>query len=58
MSKLITVEELAEYLRTTTGTIYAWKSMGIIPPDCVCKIGRKLLFFVEKIEEWIESQAK
>ena len=54
----MTVEELAEYLRTTTGTIYAWKSMGIIPPDCVCKIGRKLLFFVEKIEEWIDGQAK
>ena len=58
MEKLITVEELADYLRTTTGTIYAWKSMGIIPAQCVCKIGRKLLFFVEKIEEWIDSQAR
>ena len=55
MTKLIKVEELAEYLRTTPGTIYAWKSMGIIPADCVRKIGRKLLFVVEKIEEWIDK---
>ena len=53
MNKLITVEELAEYLRSTPGTIYAWKSTGIIPPDCVKKVGRKLLFVAQKIEEWL-----
>lgn len=53
MTKLMTVDELAEYLRTTPGTVYAWKSMGIIPPECVKKIGRKLLFITEKIDEWV-----
>lgn len=51
----MTAEELAEYLRTTPGTVYTWKSMGIIPPGCVRKIGRKLLFVTEKIESWIDK---
>lgn len=54
-NKFMTVEELAEYLRTTPGTVYTWKSMGIIPPKCVKKIGRKLLFIVREIEEWVNS---
>ena len=54
-NKLITVEELAECLRSTPGTIYAWKSMGVIPPKSVKKIGRKLLFIAQEIEEWIDS---
>ncbi|MBR3631583.1 MAG: helix-turn-helix domain-containing protein [Elusimicrobiaceae bacterium] len=57
MEKLITAEELAEYLRSTPGTIYTWKSMGRIPADCVRKIGRKVLFVAEKIEEWLDSSA-
>ena len=52
-SKLMTVEELAEYLRTTPGTVYTWKSMGIIPVKCVKKIGRKLLFVASQIDEWL-----
>ena len=53
--KLMTVEEVAEYLRTTPGTVYTWKSMGIIPAKCVKKIGRKLLFIAQEIEEWLDS---
>lgn len=55
MEKLMTVEELAEYLRTTPGTVYTWKSMGIIPAKCVKKIGRKLLFIAQEIEAWVNS---
>ena len=55
MTKLMTAAELAEYLRTTPGTVYTWKSMGIIPPECVKKIGRKLLFITEKIDAWLNS---
>lgn len=54
-SKLMTVEELAEYLRTTPGTVYTWKSMGIIPAKCVKKIGRKLLFVACEIEAWVNN---
>ena len=54
-SKLMTVEELAEYLRTSPGTVYTWKSMGIIPAKCVKKIGRKLLFIAKEIEAWLDS---
>ena len=52
-SKLMTVEELAEYLRTSPDTVYTWKSMGIIPAKCVKKIGRKLLFVSQAIDEWL-----
>ena len=55
MEKLITVEELAEHLRTTPGTVYTWKSQGTIPSKCVKKVGRKLLFIVREIEEWVNS---
>ena len=55
MEKLITVEELADCLRTTPGTVYTWKSMGIIPAKCVKKIGRKLLFIASEIDAWLSS---
>ena len=54
-SKLMTVEELAEYLRTTPGTVYTWKSMGVIPAKCVKKIGRKLLFVAQEVDAWLSS---
>ena len=54
-SKLMTVEEVAEYLRTTPGTVYTWKSMGVIPAKCVKKIGRKLLFIAQEIEAWVNN---
>lgn len=55
MKELMTVEELADCLRTTPGTVYTWKSMGIIPAKCVKKLGRKLLFAVREIEEWVNN---
>ena len=55
MTKLMTVDELAEYLRTTPGTVYAWKSMGVIPVKCVKKIGRKLLFVAQEVDAWLSS---
>ena len=55
MDKLMTVEEVAECLRTTPGTVYTWKSMGIIPAKCVKKIGRKLLFIAREIEVWVNN---
>ena len=54
-NKLMTVEEVAEYLRTTPGTIYTWKSMGVIPVTCVKKIGRKLLFIAQELEAWVNG---
>ena len=53
-TKFMTVEELAAYLRTTPGTVYTWKSMGVIPPECVKKIGRKLLFVAHEINKWLD----
>lgn len=55
MEKLMTVEEVADCLRTTPGTVYTWKSMGVIPAQCVKKIGRKLLFIAHEIEAWVNN---
>lgn len=55
MNKFITVDELADCLHTTPGTVYSWKSMGVIPEECVMKIGRKLLFIPQEIDKWLSS---
>ena len=55
MEKLMTVDEVAEFLRTTPGTVYTWKSMGVIPTKCIRKVGRKLLFVAPEIEAWLNS---
>lgn len=51
--RLITVEELAEYLNLNPHTIYLWVEQGKIP---FIKIGRMVRFDLIEIEEWLASK--
>ena len=50
MSKLITLEETAEYLRVTKKTISRLVNAGKIPAS---KVGKQWRFNKEKIDEWL-----
>lgn len=50
---LMTIEELANYLRVKKRTIYDWLKRGKIPAT---KIVGQWRFRKKKIEEWLESQ--
>jgi excisionase family DNA binding protein len=50
--KLLTAKEAAQYCRVSVKTIYDWKYKGVIP---YCKLQGKLLFPVESLLTWIES---
>jgi excisionase family DNA binding protein len=50
---LMTIEELAEYLRVKKRTIYEWLKQGKIP---AMKTVGQWRFRKKKIEEWLESQ--
>lgn len=51
--RLITVEELAEYLNLNPHTIYIWVEQGKIPH---IKIGRMVRFDLLEIEDWLASK--
>ena len=51
--KLITVTEVAEYLRVKRSTVYEWAKEGKIP---AAKVGRLWRFDREEIEAWVKSR--
>ena len=51
--RLLTVNELAEYMGTTPGSIYTLKCKGKIPNDCIVKRGKSLRFDIVAIDNWI-----
>jgi excisionase family DNA binding protein len=53
--KLMTVEELAEYLTIPKQTIYRWRTEGHGPR--AIKVGRHLRFRSADVETWLNSQA-
>ncbi len=52
---LLNVQEMAAKLKSTVGTVYAWVSMRKIPTDCVVKLGRKLLFDLDAVNQWLAT---
>lgn len=54
---LMTVQELAELLRFTPGSIYTLvcKKSLLIPPSC--RIGRRLLWHPKVVESWLDQKA-
>jgi excisionase family DNA binding protein len=55
MSELMTLEELAQYLRFTTKTIYKLLKQDRIP---AVKIGSKWRFDKQVIDDWLHQQMK
>jgi excisionase family DNA binding protein len=53
MEEILTLKELAEYLKVNEKTIYRLSSEGKIP---AFKVGNKWRFKKESIEQWIEEQ--
>ncbi len=52
--RLLTVEELADYLEVPVATIYAWRYRRKGPPGF--RIGRHLRFRWSDFERWIEDR--
>ncbi|MGF1616859.1 MAG: helix-turn-helix transcriptional regulator [Acidimicrobiia bacterium] len=52
--RLLTVEELADYLGVPVATIYAWRYRREGPSGF--RVGKHLRFRWSDVEEWIEHQ--
>jgi excisionase family DNA binding protein len=55
LSRLLTVQELADLLQVPTKTIYTWRYKGVGPP--AVPMGRYLRFRTEDVVEWLEERA-
>jgi excisionase family DNA binding protein len=53
MEKLLTVDEIADYLRVQPSTIYQWTHQEYIPH---IKLGGFVRFRVSQIDKWLESK--
>lgn len=57
MSKrLLTVDELSDYLSLPKATIYTWVSLRRIPG--VVRLGRALRFDKRDVDEWVNANAR
>ena len=54
--RLLSVNELSNYLSMPTATIYTYVSTGKIPAGCIKRIGRALKFEVAAVDAWINGQ--
>ena len=55
--KLLTVQDLSEYLAMPTATVYAYCGRGKIPANCIRRIGRSLKFDKLAVDQWINGPA-
>ncbi len=53
--RLLTVQEVAEYLQVKPSTIYQWTHEDYIPH---VKFGNLVRFRLDKIQSWIEKKSK
>ena len=56
LDRLLTVEELAEYLDVPVATLYAWRYHRQGPPGF--RVGRHSRYRWADIEEWISDRIK
>lgn len=52
---LLSVRDLAIFLRVPVGTIYAWRKRGVGPP--AHRVGRYLRFRRQDVDTWLDSTA-
>jgi excisionase family DNA binding protein len=52
--RLLTVEQLAEYLGVPVATIYAWRYRREGPPGF--RVGKYVRYRMSDVQEWIERQ--
>jgi excisionase family DNA binding protein len=51
---LLTVDELAAYLKVPVATIYAWRHRSVGPEGI--RVGRYIRFRAEDVETWLSDQ--
>ncbi|NIA26321.1 MAG: helix-turn-helix domain-containing protein [Gammaproteobacteria bacterium] len=56
IDRLLTVEDLSEYLEVPVATIYAWRYHRQGPPGF--RVGKYLRFRWSDVETWIEDRVK
>jgi excisionase family DNA binding protein len=56
MSEYMTVQEVAERVRSTPGAVYQWRSRGEGPQ--AIRMGKRLLFRPADVEAWISAHAE
>jgi len=54
LDRLLTVEDLAEYLHVPPATVYAWRYRNVGPPGF--RVGRHLRFRWGDVEAWIDGR--
>jgi len=54
LDRLLSAEELAEYLTIPIATIYAWRYQGKGPPGF--RVGRHLRYRAGDVERWLIDQ--
>lgn len=53
--RLFTVAEMAEYIGSTTKSIYTQVHTKAIPSRLIVRINRSLRFDKEEVDKWIET---
>lgn len=53
--RMMTPEELAEFLGVPIATLYQWKLRGVGP--VARKIGRHLRYLPHEVDAWVDEQA-
>lgn len=54
-NKLLTVDEVAEYLGVPKATCYGWAQRGLGPK--VARVGRYLRYRSADVDAWVDGQA-
>ncbi len=52
--RLLTVEEIADYLQVKPSTIYQWTHTGFI---LHVKLGNRVRFKLSQVDKWVERRA-
>jgi excisionase family DNA binding protein len=55
-SKLLTLQEVADYLSIPAATLYAWRHKGTGPRGI--RVGRHIRYRESDLEAWLDEQAK
>jgi excisionase family DNA binding protein len=53
--RLMTVDEIADYLQVKPSTIYQWTHQGYIPH---VKLGNRVRFRLSQVDRWVERRSK
>jgi hypothetical protein len=51
-ARFLLAREVAQMFRTNVQQVYEWARTGVLPPGCVLRLGRKVIFDSEALREW------